>query len=98
MNQKDATVALDTPIVRGEQTITSLTLRKPNAGELRGCSLLDLMQMDVQALHKVLPRISSPSLTEPEIQRMDPADLVQCGVTVSGFLLQRSAKDASLAM
>ena len=93
------TVELDTPIVRGEHSITSVTLRKPMAGELRGVSLIELMQMDVLALRKVLPRITNPTLTDIEIGRMDPADLVQCGVAVSGFLLQKSAKaEASQGM
>lgn len=91
-NPNEETVALDTPIVRGEHSIDSVTLRKPMAGELRGVSLIELMQMDVLALRKVLPRITTPSLTDIEIGRMDPADLVQCGVAVSGFLLQKSAK------
>lgn len=92
-------VELDTPIVRGEHSINSLTLRKPMAGELRGVSLIELMQMDVLALRKVLPRITTPTITDIEIGRMDPADLVQCGVAVSGFLLQKSAKaEASQGM
>ena len=52
--------------------------------------------MDVLALRKVLPRISTPSLTDHEIGAMDPADLMACGVAVSGFLLQKSAKEAAL--
>ncbi|WP_313473941.1 phage tail assembly protein [Stutzerimonas kunmingensis] len=96
-NPNEETVALDGPIVRGNQTISSLAIRKPMAGELRGVSLVDLMQMDVLALRKVLPRITMPALTDVEIGRMDPADLVQCGVAVSSFLLQKSAKaEASL--
>lgn len=96
-NPNEETVELDAPIVRGTQTITSVTIRKPMAGELRGVALVDLMQLDVLALRKVLPRITTPSLTDIEIGRMDPADLVQCGVAVSGFLLQKSAKaEASL--
>lgn len=98
-NPDEEIVPLDTPVVRGEHKITSITLRKPMAGELRGVSLIELMQMDVLALRKVLPRITSPSLTDIEIGRMDPADLVQCGVAVSGFLLQKSAKaEASQGM
>jgi hypothetical protein len=92
-------VTLDTPIQRGEQTITAIELRKPLAGELRGVSLLELMQMDVQALRKVLPRISTPTLTDHEIGLLDPADLFQLGSEVTGFLLPKSAKaEASLAM
>lgn len=96
-NPNEAVVTLDKPITRGSNTHESLTLRKPASGELRGVSLLELMQMDVQALSKVLPRISSPSLTAQEVNAMDPADLLACGVAVSGFLLQKSAKEASLA-
>jgi hypothetical protein len=93
----EETVALDSPVLRGEQTINSVSLRKPMAGELRGVSLVELMNLDVGALRKVLPRITTPALTDIEIGRMDPADLVQCGVAVAGFLLQKSARaEASL--
>jgi hypothetical protein len=91
------TVSLDTPIRRGKQEITSVTLRKPNAGELRGIQLAELLNLDVSSLIKVLPRISSPALTAPEAASMDPADLLAIGTKVVGFLLQKQAKtDASL--
>ena len=91
------TVTLDTPIRRGTTSIDSITLRKPNSGELRGVSLVELLQMDVGSLIKVLPRISSPSITAVEVAGMDPADLLALSSKISGFLLQKSAKtDASL--
>ncbi|MEZ0505644.1 phage tail assembly protein [Pseudomonas sp. Env-44] len=91
------TVNLDTPIRRGTTSIDSITLRKPNSGELRGVSLVELLQMDVGSLIKVLPRISSPSLTAVEVAGMDPADLLALSSKISGFLLQKSAMtDASL--
>ncbi|WVM93482.1 phage tail assembly protein [Halopseudomonas pachastrellae] len=89
-------IELDEPIKRGTTEITEVTLRKPVSGELRGVSLMELAQMDVQALRKVLPRISSPSLTDVEVARMDPADLMQCGVAVASFLLTKKARQASL--
>ncbi|MBT2339453.1 MULTISPECIES: phage tail assembly protein [Pseudomonas] len=93
----DNTVPLDTPIIRGKTVIDSITLRKPQSGELRGVHLVDLLNMDVTTLIKILPRISSPGITAPEAAGMDPADLVACGSKISGFLLQKSAKaDASL--
>ncbi|AFJ56781.1 phage tail protein E [Pseudomonas fluorescens A506] len=93
----DNTVTLDTPIRRGTTSIESITLRKPNSGELRGVSLVELLQMDVGSLIKVLPRISSPSVTAIEVAGMDPADLLALSSKISGFLLQKSAKtDASL--
>lgn len=95
-NPNEEVINLDTPIIRGEQKIDQVTLRKPMSGELRGVTLSDLAQMDVLALRKVLPRISTPSLTDIEVGRMDPADLFQCGLAIAGFLLQKSAKEAVL--
>ncbi|REE92631.1 phage tail assembly protein [Cupriavidus plantarum] len=88
-------VPLETSIKRGEQTITTVQLRKPGSGELRGCSLIDLMRMDVSALHVVLPRITSPTLTQHDVSQMDPADLTQLATAVTNFLLPKSAKEES---
>lgn len=96
-NPNRPVITLDTPIVRGSTEITEVTLRKPVSGELRGVTLTDLLQMDVLALRKVLPRITTPTLNDHEIGNMDPADLVQMATEVAGFLLPKSAKvDASL--
>lgn len=96
MTQPTSTeITLDQPIKRGEQTITAITVRKPGSGELRGCSLVDLMRMDVTALHTVLPRITTPTLTQHDVSKLDPADLTQLGTAVTGFLLPKSAKEES---
>jgi len=95
--QDDNTVHLDTPIIRGKTIIESITLRKPQSGELRGVQLVDLLNMDVATLFKILPRISQPSITAPEAANLDPADLFTCGAKIAGFLLQKAAKpDACL--
>lgn len=86
------TITLDQPIKRGESEITAVELRRPASGELRGLNLTDLLQMDVAALQRVLPRITTPTLTEQEIAALDPADLLQLGSTVAGFLLPKAAK------
>lgn len=86
-------ITLERPIQRGNQKIDTITVRKPSAGELRGVSLAELLQMGVDPLTTVLPRISQPSLTAQEVQQMDPADLVQVGGAVTNFLLPRSAKE-----
>lgn len=85
-------IALDEPIKRGEQSIDSITLRKPKSGELRGVSLADVLQMQTDALITLIPRLSTPSLTAVEVRQMDPADLVQCGGEIAGFLLTKRAK------
>jgi hypothetical protein len=90
MNQP--TITLDQPIQRGAETIHQVTLRTPSAGELRGCNLTDLLQMDVAALQTVLPRITLPTLTKVDIGNLDPADLLQLGAEVAGFLLPKAAR------
>lgn len=85
-------ITLDTPIARGETTIEQITLRKPTAGELRGVALSDVLQLQVDALVKLTPRLSSPALTEPEMRNLDPADLVQIGGVIAGFLLTKRAR------
>lgn len=84
------TVTLETPIQRGSQTVTHVTLRRPLSGELRGLSLASLLQLDVANLQMLLPRITSPMLTRAEIDQLDPADLVQLGVEVTGFFLTKA--------
>lgn len=85
-------VELDTPIKRDGGDVTTLTLRKPMSGELRGLSLADLLNMEVDAITRVLPRISTPVLSEQEARNMDPADLVACGGEISSFLLPKRLK------
>ena len=84
---------LDEPIKRGDQVIDVITLRKPRSGELRGLSLQDVLQLDVNSLKKLLPRISAPTLTEQDVDNMDPADLVQLGSEVAGFLVAKRYKE-----
>ena len=85
-------VALEEPIVRGEQTIDSVQVRKPGAGELRGTKLTDLLQMDVAALQLVLPRVTQPTLTSPDIAKLEPADLLALGGELVNFLLPKSER------
>lgn len=83
-------VELDTPILRGKTTINSIIVRKPQAGALRGTRLQALMDMDVNAMTVVIPRVTTPALTAQEINQMDPADLVSLSVEVVYFLLKKS--------
>ncbi|RHW21703.1 phage tail assembly protein [Pseudomonas jilinensis] len=85
-------ITLDEPIKRGETKITEVKLRKPASGELRGLNLVNLMNGDVDSLIKVLPRISEPTLTEQDVQQMEPCDLVQLGDTVAVFLQPKAVR------
>lgn len=85
-------IPLNAPITRGEAQITTLTLRKPASGELRGVSLAALLNIDAGAVMQLLPRITTPTLTPAEVAALDPADLTACGLEIAGFLLPASAK------
>ena len=89
------TITLDTPIQRGATVIAELTLRKPNAGELRGLSLQRLHNADADELLKLLPRISTPTLTPHECAQLDPADLSEIGGLVISFLLKKAILNAA---
>lgn len=86
--QTEKTIQLDTPIKRGKTEITEIVLRKPQSGALRGTRLQAIMDMDVNAMMTVIPRISSPALTTQEIAEMDPADLTAMSVEVVTFFVE----------
>ncbi|KTR46280.1 mu-like prophage FluMu gp41 family protein [Pantoea ananatis] len=92
--KNEKTVILDTPIKRGKTEIKEIVLRKPQSGALRGVRLQALMEMDVNAVMAVLPRVSAPALTAQEVNEMDPADLLALSVEVVTFLLPKSALSA----
>ena len=92
--QQPTPIDLDRPIQRGEGHINSITLRKPDAGALRGLVLSDLLRMEAGAVADLLPRITEPPLLAHEVARMDAADLMACAVEISNFLLPRSLKPA----
>jgi len=84
------TVTLDEPLIRGTTLITEIQVRKPKSGELRGVSLIELGNMDVVALQRVLPRITQPTLTAADVANLDPADLVSLGAEVAYFLVRKA--------
>lgn len=85
------TVTLETPIQRGDTSITQIALRRPKTGELRGLMMTELLQMEVNATSKLLTRVTSPALTKPEIDAMDPADFTSLATEVVGFFVTRQA-------
>lgn len=94
-NLQEKTVTLDFPLSRGDKSISQITIRKPKAGALRGVKLADLLQLDVDAICKVVPRIC-PDITENEMRDLDPADLTEVSTAVIGFFVKQE-KDSPTA-
>ena len=92
MENNDNLVTLETPIKRGETEISQVEIIKPNAGALRGVGLAALANADVDALLIVLPRITLPSLTKPEVSSLDLVDRVALAGKVIGFLSPTSER------
>lgn len=88
-----AVVDFDTPLKRGETVIDRVTLRRPLGGALRGVKLVDLYNLDVVAVSKVLPRISEPVITEAEYLTMEAPDCAAIAGEIVAFLLTKKQRD-----
>ncbi|MCW7550859.1 phage tail assembly protein [Photorhabdus sp. APURE] len=94
-NDDQKTIVLEEPLVRGNSDITEVVVRKPNSGALRGARLQALLEMDVDSMVLVLPRITAPALTKSDLLTMSPGDLINLSVEVVNFLLPKSVKSGS---
>lgn len=92
-------IALFTPVTRGKSTVKDVTITDAmkQTGSLRGLKLYDVMSSDVDSLIKLLPRITSPALTEAEVTGLHPSDLAQFAVAVADFLAPPSAQSETAA-
>lgn len=91
MSNKMRKVTLSSPLKMGKQEITEITLSKPSAGQLRGVKLLDVLQMDVEAYEKLLPRITQPMLTDVQVAQLECEDLMSIMGEVQGFFVKTEA-------
>jgi hypothetical protein len=80
-------LTLITPVKREGGDIALITLRKPDVGSLRGLKLTDILQMDVNAMLVLLPRVTEPALMPNEVAALDPADLMTLAGRCVGFFL-----------
>ncbi|MGP5210825.1 phage tail assembly protein [Psychrobacter alimentarius] len=92
VNPDIETVEFDTPIIRGNLTISEVNINKPKTGALRGLSLADLLKVDVDTVIKLVPRVSTPPLTENEVAALDPADFLSVSTAVVGFFASKDQR------
>lgn len=93
-NPNQETVQLEQPIQFGGTTITEITIRKPNVKALSGVSLQAIYQHDVNALVKVLPRVTTPALTSQQVMDLDPVDFATLGGHLVTFLYPKELQKA----
>ncbi|GAA0394757.1 phage tail assembly protein [Brevundimonas terrae] len=90
--RETVSVDLDTPLKRGDQVFHAVVLRKPKGGALRGAKVVDLLNLDLVAASKVVPRISSPVITAQEFLDMEGEDCTAIAGEIAAFLLQKKQK------
>jgi len=89
------TVKLANPIERENGvTIDTLTLRRPNAGELRGLNVNGLVNGDIDSLIALTPRIAMPTIGAHEAAALDIGDIGEIGGAVYGFFTNRTPTEA----
>ncbi|GAA3911839.1 phage tail assembly protein [Gibbsiella dentisursi] len=88
------TIALKTPIKRGEKEITKVTITDVmmQTGTLRGLSLRAVLDADVNTFIALLPRVTEPVLLDDEISRMPPWDFQELVAAAVDFLSAPSAQ------
>lgn len=85
---KSATVKLVSPLARANgETITEITLNKPNAGSLRGLKVPDLVSGDVSTVLTLIPRISQPVIGAHEAEALETEDLGEIAGAIFGFFM-----------
>ncbi|MGN2673450.1 phage tail assembly protein [Aliivibrio fischeri] len=85
MSEHSVTVTLPTPFEKDGKTITEIELRKPNAGNLRGLSLLGVCEMQFDAACTLLPRISI--LNERDLLNMEVGNLTPLMTEIASFFV-----------
>lgn len=73
---------------------TTIHVRKPMGGALRGTNLGGLVRMDYNQVAMVAPRVTAPILHANLFDAMDPADVTQFAGIIVDFLLPTSTKEA----
>lgn len=92
------TVELDTPVMRGTEAISSVQVRKPKAGEMRGLQLQMVAQGDVNAMIALLPRITLPPLMPHEVEALEVQDFGALSGAVMSFFMSRPEREAMAKM
>jgi len=82
------TVVLSTPVKAASgDMIAEIEVMKPNVGALRGLQLAMVQMQDVNALCKLLPRITRPALLPDQVAELDPVDFAALANKVSLFFM-----------
>ncbi len=86
-------IKFDVGFKRGEQTITEVVIRKPKTRALRGLTLVNVLQLDVDTMAKLAPRITTPTMSENDVYDLDPVDVTKLCKEVISFFVKTEEED-----
>lgn len=90
-------VPLSAPVKIDGQEVSEITLRKPKAGEMRGLKVSNILQMDVNELSKLLPRISAPPLDGTQVADLPADDFTALATKALTFFVAKGQMEAVVA-
>lgn len=79
-------IALSVAIQRGEQEIKEVQVMKPTVPALKGLKMFDVLQVDVNAMEILLPRITVPKLHKADFAQMAVEDFTELATAAVSFL------------
>lgn len=91
-NENSKIITLSTALLRGDKQITDITVNKPTVPALKGLKMFDVLQMDVDALQVLLPRVTSPVLHKADFATMEVSDFTELAAAAVGFLGKNSTE------
>lgn len=90
-------VTLSNPVTIDGESVSKINLRKPMVGDLRGLKLTNVLQMDVDALTRLLPRITNPPLNESQISsELEPDDFTELASKTLLFFVKQAQLDGQV--
>lgn len=82
------TVTLVQGILRGENRITDITVRKPLTKQLRGVSISRLIEMNADDWQIVLPRVTTPKVDKVDFAQMTVTDFTKLCSTAAELMFE----------
>lgn len=82
------TVTLAQGILRGENRITDITVRKPLTKQLRGVSISRLLEMNADDWQIVLPRVTTPKVDKVDFAQMTVTDFTKLCSTAAELMFE----------
>ncbi|MEY0877286.1 phage tail assembly protein [Providencia manganoxydans] len=94
-------IKLEQPIkLESGQEVDEITITDTmkQAGALRGLKMYDVMMSDVDSLFKLLPRVTSPRLSERDLMQLPPYVFHELAKGVAVFLVPPSQVEMTIEL